>query len=496
MTPRIAADPPNLTDAGTTTVAQSAAVSSQLNALLGTLSGCGGMCGDDPAGIVLAHAVDTTTRALVEALTGVANGTARIGDAIKASAANHDNADHGSNVDPAKGDPTPFPTETPHIDVRYPPSSEGSGGEFFLAKVVESIAGMAVPNGHQDKLRSAASAWRTMSGACHNAAGRMRGPAGVVDTQRIPEATQIDASIDAITKALNTSGETCTNLASSLGQYADHLDEVHQVLHDLLSKLGNPETLVVSGVLHLLTGAHTGLVKDIKTVLANALRETQGLGHIVAEYAEIAWQIAGVAARFAGIQLHNAAADIVNAAASFGNAIQHDPLHMGTDIATTAAGAALTVLGGGGEILGVGLDVTGIGAAAGIPVGVVSAGAITAGLGMACLGAADMTREAQTHMVCPMAKKPGGRGPGPAYVPSPKNLTAFPEATWAKGKTQVQGGGKLRPRWKDPKGNIYEWDYQHGTVEVYNKRGAHRGEFDPETGAQTKPADPTRKVEP
>ncbi|MGW2961624.1 colicin E3/pyocin S6 family cytotoxin [Streptomyces sp. NPDC001220] len=45
-------------------------------------------------------------------------------------------------------------------------------------------------------------------------------------------------------------------------------------------------------------------------------------------------------------------------------------------------------------------------------------------------------------------------------------------------------------------GEIYEWDSQHGAVEKYNKRGKHLGEFDPDTGAQTKPADGTRKVTP
>ncbi|WP_410175517.1 colicin E3/pyocin S6 family cytotoxin [Rahnella perminowiae] len=43
---------------------------------------------------------------------------------------------------------------------------------------------------------------------------------------------------------------------------------------------------------------------------------------------------------------------------------------------------------------------------------------------------------------------------------------------------------------------MYEWDYQHGTVEVYDKSGRdHLGEFDSITGIQTKPADPSRKVD-
>jgi len=75
-------------------------------------------------------------------------------------------------------------------------------------------------------------------------------------------------------------------------------------------------------------------------------------------------------------------------------------------------------------------------------------------------------------------------------------LPAFPDAKKAVSKTLIKGGGKFRYRWKDSKKTIYEWDSQHGTVEVYDKSGRnHLGEFDPVTGKQTKPADPARKVE-
>jgi hypothetical protein len=61
----------------------------------------------------------------------------------------------------------------------------------------------------------------------------------------------------------------------------------------------------------------------------------------------------------------------------------------------------------------------------------------------------------------------------------------------------MQGGGGLRPRWKDAKGRIYEWDSRHGTVEVYSRSGkSHRGEFDPLTGRQVGRADRKRRVDP
>lgn len=82
-----------------------------------------------------------------------------------------------------------------------------------------------------------------------------------------------------------------------------------------------------------------------------------------------------------------------------------------------------------------------------------------------------------------------------SYHPAPAGLTAFPDAKIASRKTPIKGGG-LRKRWKTKEGFILEWDSQHGTVEKYNKRGRHLGEYDPETGEQTKNADNTREVEP
>ncbi|KAA0941822.1 toxin [Pseudomonas sp. ANT_H14] len=83
-----------------------------------------------------------------------------------------------------------------------------------------------------------------------------------------------------------------------------------------------------------------------------------------------------------------------------------------------------------------------------------------------------------------------------SYHPPPKGLTAFPDAQVAPRKTPIKGGGGLRKRWKTRDGSILEWDSQHGAVEMYNKRGKHLGEFDPETGQQTKDANKTREVEP
>ena len=63
-------------------------------------------------------------------------------------------------------------------------------------------------------------------------------------------------------------------------------------------------------------------------------------------------------------------------------------------------------------------------------------------------------------------------------------------------KTATRIGRKLRKRWQEPEGRIFEWDYRHGRLEGYDRRGRHLGEFDPASGERLKPADPTRQVDP
>ncbi|MHC8342609.1 colicin E3/pyocin S6 family cytotoxin [Pseudomonas sp. RT6P73] len=88
------------------------------------------------------------------------------------------------------------------------------------------------------------------------------------------------------------------------------------------------------------------------------------------------------------------------------------------------------------------------------------------------------------------------------YYPPPEVLPAYPDAKVASRKTPVLGGGALRKRWKTAKGLILEWDSMHGAIEMYDARGKHIGEFDPNTGEQTpksknkKSKKKVRRVEP
>jgi hypothetical protein len=86
--------------------------------------------------------------------------------------------------------------------------------------------------------------------------------------------------------------------------------------------------------------------------------------------------------------------------------------------------------------------------------------------------------------------------PHAAVVAPPRRISARPDAIPVKPKTSRGRGQGKRRRWRSPDGTIYEWDYETGAVEVYDSRGRHQGEIDPNSGATTKDAKPGRSVEP
>lgn len=76
------------------------------------------------------------------------------------------------------------------------------------------------------------------------------------------------------------------------------------------------------------------------------------------------------------------------------------------------------------------------------------------------------------------------------YHPPPKELDP---GVWPNLERARRKGP--RKRWKDKDTDeIWEWDSQHGRLERWSPNGKeHRGEYDKDTGKQTKPPDPTKR---
>jgi hypothetical protein len=51
-------------------------------------------------------------------------------------------------------------------------------------------------------------------------------------------------------------------------------------------------------------------------------------------------------------------------------------------------------------------------------------------------------------------------------------------------------------RWRNREGTrLYTWDYRHGEIEVFDRRGRHLGAADAITGVPTKPAVRGRRID-
>lgn len=81
-------------------------------------------------------------------------------------------------------------------------------------------------------------------------------------------------------------------------------------------------------------------------------------------------------------------------------------------------------------------------------------------------------------------------------APTTSEITGLSGLREVKAKTPKQGGGGKRQRWVDSKGRkIYEWDSQHGELEVYRASdGEHLGSIDYRTGEILKPAVKGRNI--
>jgi hypothetical protein len=409
----ITISPEALDGAGTTVLGTKDQLAGALATLVSSLGGCGGMCGDDPAGILVARSVDEGTKAEIVALVGVVNSIGKIGDGLRLSAANYAKAEHHSKLG-SQGEEWPTPTASQSVSAKLPPTSEGGESEPALWKAVESIVGMVWPNGEPGKLRSAAGAWRAMGSACQSAASGLDGPKGVAAEQQIPEGEKVSTAFGKAATALGQAVSQCNQIAGHLDDYAGRIDKVHKALLDLASKLTNLVKTAIDEVKSWFTDEPDvvgQIVSDIKTILSNFLGECQALAEIVGPViAAAASAMAQTVAAYAQMALqavedvaYNVAADVVNAVATLGNAMIQHP----EDVISMVAGVGLMVLGAGGEVAGVALDATVIGAAVGVPANVVSAAAIASGAAMAGGGALKLGQDASKDPVTVMESRSG-----------------------------------------------------------------------------------------
>jgi hypothetical protein len=214
------------------------------SALNAALQNAAGMAGNDDYGHNFARKYDPAAKALFNTLSAAIRAIGQASEALVTTANNYLKADHHSNARKGKGAPKLYPWPPVVTDIMYPdPASAVGPGHSSVPSVIAKYW----PNGHQDKLRDAATAYRTASTAIQGIGRSLH-----TQVQSLTD-NNSDDSVTAMAgfwakiwqdggntgKApLSAAHDACDKLASACDKFAHAIDEAHSSTEEKLAGAG------------------------------------------------------------------------------------------------------------------------------------------------------------------------------------------------------------------------------------------------------------------
>ncbi|MCA1222544.1 WXG100-like domain-containing protein [Streptomyces sp. 8L] len=225
------------------------------------LQDAGGMAGNDAYGRKFGHEYDPAAKALFRALSAAVRAIGQSADALVTTANNYLKADHHSNPAKGKGQPKTYPWPGVFTDITYPDPAP-SIGEGHSS--VPSALAKYWPNGHQDRLRDAAKAYRTASKALKGLGSTLHGQVTSLTDNNSDDSVHAMAAFWAkiwqdgagTGKApLSAAHHACDQLATACDTFAGAIDQAHDSAEDTLAAAGIllGVTTVVGAMLSVVT---------------------------------------------------------------------------------------------------------------------------------------------------------------------------------------------------------------------------------------------------
>lgn len=211
------------------------------NALSATLGDCGAMAGSDPGGLAWAESYDRAAAAALQTTADVINGVDSLAALLGQTAHNYATAEIASTADrrivEASLDALPPAPRSYFLPICTPPAAGGSAPPPTGWGLVEHVVGYVWPNGHQDRLRRAAAAWRRSATALHEAADDARSACRLAAADGLPEADEMRTVCAATADRLHRVGELHAALGDACDELARHIDEMHAAVENELTSL-------------------------------------------------------------------------------------------------------------------------------------------------------------------------------------------------------------------------------------------------------------------
>ncbi|MVU81039.1 hypothetical protein GPX89_27800 [Nocardia sp. ET3-3] len=207
--------------------------------LCNVLKDCGGSAGSDNAGLKWSNDYDPVAYDTVDSLGDLALACGQMHDLLQYTAANHSNG-NSQSVPDANPDELVYPPGSLTIyEPPEPPAFFGGDdpeptGWDWIKGYVE---GELWPNGHPDKLRAAASAWRLMEAKLRLAALLLPSARTHIDAQQSEETPQALEQADNVKTQFETLAGVCDELAKSCDSYADAVETTKKAIVNALIQL-------------------------------------------------------------------------------------------------------------------------------------------------------------------------------------------------------------------------------------------------------------------
>lgn len=284
MIPPIQVDPPVYEAASALMGTQAAgAVESALASLIGTLSGCGSMAGNDQAGSAWSDEYDPAAKQIVGAMSSVGSGMLAVGGLLQRTGFNHGIAE--SSSDPTRSVAAPVdslsyassgPNGYTGQVASVPAAAGGSGSAPSGWELVEHAVGWVWPDGDPDRLRTAATAWTTAGNDLSNVQVWVGRTLTAICEQHSPEVSAATTVCSQFTGQLTSLTSACDQMASACTGLATHIETAHSNVESELTSFLE-WTAGIEGV---------GLLGSVFTLggaeVAAQIAEATELGNVVA----------------------------------------------------------------------------------------------------------------------------------------------------------------------------------------------------------------------
>ena len=235
-----------------------ATLESALERLASALAGCGGMAGDDPAGTQWATDYDTAARTTLRATRSATNSVYHLAAMFAQTARNYEAAEQAST--PAPGRPAIDPMLLPDTVVSWgndaPPPACGAGTSGPTGwSVVMHFVHAVWPNGHQDRLHTAAAAWQASASALDRVGDEVLRAPAPLEGDRLPEEADVHTVCRTVADRLSELAYAHRTLAHACTELAGHIDDAHaSIEHELVSLLEWSAAIqVIGGLLSVVT---------------------------------------------------------------------------------------------------------------------------------------------------------------------------------------------------------------------------------------------------